>query len=72
MPPESDSALVKQGYVSITALTGVEVARDVDLSATLGAVPGAGRAGAPVAPRASDASDASGAPAAPGAAPGSA
>jgi 5'-nucleotidase len=49
MPPESDSALVKQGYVSITALTGVEVARGVDLSDVLAAMPGAGagRTGGP-------------------------
>ncbi|HLM63599.1 MAG TPA: 5'/3'-nucleotidase SurE [Acidimicrobiales bacterium] len=43
MPPESDSALVKQGFVAITALTGVGIDSDADLAGALDALPRPGR-----------------------------
>jgi 5'-nucleotidase len=39
LPPDSDTAVVAQGYVSVTALTGIGVDERVDVSAVLDVVP---------------------------------
>jgi hypothetical protein len=43
LPPGCDTALVAEGYVAVSAITGIQLATDVDLGAVLRDVVPGGR-----------------------------
>jgi 5'-nucleotidase len=43
LPPDTDTALVKAGYVAVTTITGIQATEPVDVDAIVGSVLGEGR-----------------------------